>query len=586
MGHAGERPRGSRGARHPVTVMTEVITDVLAGLGYRAVAGPEVETEWFSFDALNMDERHAARAPDRTFHVADPAAPGRRSGLVLRACTAPAQVRAMLGGAPPLRVVCTGRVFRPGPADATHSPVFNQVGGLAVDEGLTMADLTRTLDLFAAAVFGEGTPTRLRPHRSARTDPSAGVDVACVVCGVSGRTAGDATGNGTPDDARGTLPANPRESAPGSRRKGIPGSLPANPTEGAPGGAPVTPCGTCGGGGWIGWGGCGMVHPQVLAACGIDPHRYGAFTFGMGVERTLMLRHGLKDMRDVVGGDIRFALALDEFPPRSVRSPARAAVTAVGGRDDVSALLRQAVPNARAVPEAETIPGPRTFPEADRPRSLRTRVGHALAEAGYVETPGPPFVGDAAWDALGLPPGDPRRTALRLVNPLDPRQPALRTTLLPALLSALALNLRRGSRDPALFEQGTVFLPLPGAGAPPSPPAGRRPTDDQLDALEAALPAQPHHLAVVLTGESAWADAADAARTAAHVMGAHLTARPAEYVPWLPGRCVELLIGETVLGHAGELHPNAARTLGLPAETGTMEIDLTVMERLTGREPL
>ncbi|GAA2872812.1 hypothetical protein GCM10010517_33280 [Streptosporangium fragile] len=624
-GRAGDAPRDSHGARHPVTVMAERIVDVFVGLGYRVVEGPEVEAEWFAFDALNMDERRFARAADRAFYLEDPVAPDRRSGLVLRTCTSPAQIRAMLGGAPPLRVVCTGRAFRPDPADATHSPVFNQVEVLAVDRGLTMADLKNTLDRFAASVLGEGTPTRLRAHRFACTDPSVKVDVACTAC----------HGTATPPDAGAR--EDDREDASGR----------------APEDAPAVPCGACGGRGWIEWGGCGMVHPRVLGACGVDPHHYSGFTLGMGIERTLMLRHGLKDIRDVIDGDIRFALALDEFPPRPAPPGSRGTRDGHGGpdgksgRDDRGGPLGRMVPSARAVPEAEIIPGSRAVPGArrdspaeavretetgtgtgaetgaivreaeaapevpghtgteagsragatagaeaggggggglDRSRSLRRRIGHALAGAGYVETPGFPFVGDTMWEALGLPPDDPRRTALRLANPLDPRRPALRTTLLPALLSALALNLGRGNRDPALFEQGAVFIPRPGAGSPPSPPAGRRPTDDQLDALDAATPAQPHHLAAALTGEASWACVVEAARTAAHVMGARLATRPVEYAPWRPGRCFELLVEETVLGHAGELHPGTARTLGLPAGTGAMEIDLTAMERLTDRE--
>ncbi|WP_440068854.1 tRNA ligase subunit PheS family protein [Streptosporangium sp. OZ121] len=546
-GRAGSAPRDSRGARHPVTVMAEQMTDVFLDLGYRVAEGPEVEAEWFSFDALNMDDRHPSRAPERTFYVEHPSAPGRRSGLVLRTHTSPVQVRAMLGTPPPLRVVCTGRAYRPDPADATHSPVFHQVEGLAVDLGLTMVDLKKTLDHFATSVFGSGTATRLRTHRSAYTDPSAEVDVECAVC----------RGTGAEDRA-------------------------AVPREGAAGDAPADPCGTCGGEGWIEWGGCGMVHPRVLAACGVDPHRYGAFAFGMGVERTLMLRHGLKDMRDVVDGDVRFPLGMDEFAP---------------GRPRPRPLPRatpptRAVPAARAVPDMETIPlarghGARAARRREagggltRSQNLRRRIGHALAGAGYVETPCFPFVCDAAWDAFGLAPDDPRRAALTLTNPISPREPSLRTTLLPGLLAALGLNLTRGNPAPALFEQGTVFVPPASGGLPPVPRADRRPTDDQLDALNTAIPAQPRHLAAALTGESSWARAVDAARTAAHIMGAGLVTRPTEYAPWLPGRCLELLVGGAVLGHAGELRAGTVQALGLPPRTSAMEIDLTAMEHLT-----
>lgn len=522
--------------------MAEQMADVFLDLGYRVVEGPEVEAEWLTLDALNMDDGH----PDRAFHIEDPAEPGERSGLVLRTRTSPAQVRATLGTAPPFRLVCAGRAFRPGPADAIHSPVFNQVEGLAVDLGLTMVDLKKTLDHFAASVFGRGTVTRLRTHRSAYTDPSAKVYVECAVCrGVRPDVSGDASAS------------------------------------------PCGTCGTCGGEGWVKWGWCGTVRPRVLTTCGVDPHRYGAFAFGMGVERTLMLRHGLKDIRDIIDGDIRFPLGMDEFAP--------------GGRPRPSPRPRstpptRAVPAARAVPDLETIPltrgghGRRGSPGREaggglsRSQSLRRRIGHALAGAGYVETPRFPFVCAAAWDAFGLAPGDPRRTTLTLTNPISPREPSLRTTLLPGLLAALGLNLALGNHHPALFEQGVVFAPLTGAGPAPFPPSDRRPAEGRLDALNAAVPAQPNHLAAALTGESSWARAVDAARTAAHVMGAGLVTRPTEYAPWLPGRCLELLVGESVLGHAGELRTATVQALGLPPGTSVMEIDLTAMEHLTDHE--
>ncbi|MEU4410557.1 hypothetical protein AB0F88_39145 [Streptosporangium sp. NPDC023963] len=252
----------------------------------------------------------------------------------------------------------------------------------------------------------------------------------------------------------------------------------------------------------------------------------------------------------------------------------------------------RAVPAARAVPDMETIPlarghGARAARRREagggltRSQNLRRRIGHALAGAGYVETPCFPFVCDAAWDAFGLAPDDPRRAALTLTNPISPREPSLRTTLLPGLLAALGLNLTRGNHAPALFEQGTVFVPPASGDLPPAPRADRRPTDDQLDALNTAIPAQPRHLAAALTGESSWARAVDAARTAAHVMGAGLVTRPTEYAPWLPGRCLELLVGEAVLGHAGELRAGTVQALGLPPRTSAMEIDLTAMEHLT-----
>ncbi len=242
--------RAPLGARHPLTTIAERITDVFVAMGWEVAEGPEVETEWFNFDALNFGPDHPARQMQDTFFV-EPA----EAGLVLRTHTSPVQARSMLERTPPIYVVCPGRTFRTDELDATHTPVFHQVEGLAVDEGLTMADLRGTLDHFASTMFGEGLRTRLRPHFFPFTEPSAEMDVQCFVCG--GR-----------------------------------------------GGA----CRTCGGLGWIEWGGCGMVNPRVLVACGIDPERYSGFAFGMGIERTLMTRHDVADMRDMVEGDVRFTL--------------------------------------------------------------------------------------------------------------------------------------------------------------------------------------------------------------------------------------------------------------------------------------
>jgi phenylalanyl-tRNA synthetase alpha chain len=166
----------------------------------------------------------------------------------------------MLERTPPIYVICPGRTFRTDELDATHTPVFSQVEGLAVDEGLTMADLKGTLDFFAASMFGEGLVTRLRPSYFPFTEPSAEVDLQCFVC--RGASVGD----------------------------------------------PARPCRTCSSEGWVEWGGCGMVNPRVLRACGIDPDRYTGFAFGMGIERTLMFRHNVQDMRDMVEGDVRFTL--------------------------------------------------------------------------------------------------------------------------------------------------------------------------------------------------------------------------------------------------------------------------------------
>lgn len=234
--------RTPRGARHPITTLCEQIADVFVAMGYEVADGPELEAEWFNFDALNFLKDHPARTMQDTFYVA-PA----DSGLVLRTHTSPVQVRAMLERELPVYVVCPGRVFRTDELDATHTPVFHQVEGLAVDEGITMADLKGTLDAFARAMFGPESRTRLRPSYFPFTEPSAEMDV--------------------------WFP----------HKKG--------------------------GAGWVEWGGCGMVNPNVLRACGIDADRYSGFAFGMGIERTLMFRNGIADMRDMVEGDVRFTSA-------------------------------------------------------------------------------------------------------------------------------------------------------------------------------------------------------------------------------------------------------------------------------------
>ena len=248
--------RTMRGARHPLTTVSERVADVFVAMGYEVAEGPEVEGEWFNFDALNMGPDHPARSMADTFFIESP-----DSGVVLRTHTSPVQIRTMLAEEPPVYVVCPGRVYRSDELDATHTPVFNQVEGLAVDKGITMADLRGTLNHFAAAMFGEGIITRLRPSFFPFTEPSAEVDLQCFVC--RGASVGD----------------------------------------------PANPCRTCGSEGWIEWGGCGMVNPRVLTACGIDPEVYSGFAFGMGLERTLMFRHGITDMRDLIEGDIRFTEA-------------------------------------------------------------------------------------------------------------------------------------------------------------------------------------------------------------------------------------------------------------------------------------
>jgi len=228
-----------QGARHPISAIQERIAEFFIGLGWEIASGPEVEAEWFNFDALNFGPDHPARQMQDTFYVAG------GQNLVLRTHTSPVQARVLLERGVPLYVAVPGKVFRTDALDATHTPVFHQVEGLAVDKGLTMANLVGTLNAFARAMFGPEARTRLRPSYFPFTEPSAEMDL--------------------------WFP----------QKKGGPG--------------------------WIEWGGCGMVHPNVLRAAGIDPDEYQGFAFGMGIERTLMLRHEIADMRDMVEGDIRFS---------------------------------------------------------------------------------------------------------------------------------------------------------------------------------------------------------------------------------------------------------------------------------------
>ena len=228
------------GARHPLALLQEKISDVFVGMGWEIAEGPEVESEWFNFDALNFDADHPARAMQDTFFVQPVDAK-----LVLRTHTSPVQVRSMLEREVPIYVLCPGRVFRTDELDATHTPVFHQVEGLAVDKGLSMADLRGTLEHFARIMFGAEAKIRLRPSFFPFTEPSAELDVW----------------------------------HPGAK----------------------------GGPRWVEWGGCGMVNPNVLRACGIDPEVYSGFAFGMGIERTLMFRNEVSDMHDMVEGDVRFS---------------------------------------------------------------------------------------------------------------------------------------------------------------------------------------------------------------------------------------------------------------------------------------
>ncbi len=252
--------RALTGARHPVATVGERLADVFVDMGYEVAEGPEVEAEWYNFDALNFPPDHPARDSYDTIFVAGP--DGRdRSGVVLRTHTSPVQIRAMLTRPLPLYIVSPGKCYRTDTLDATHSPVFNQIECLAVDEGLTMADLRGAINSFVEAMFGEGLRTRLRPDYFPFTEPSADVSMECHVC-------------------RG-----------------------ASTKPGAP------PCRVCRSQGWIEIAGCGMVNPRVLVACGIDPDRYSGFAFGLGIERSVMIRHGVADIRDTIEGDMRFSRA-------------------------------------------------------------------------------------------------------------------------------------------------------------------------------------------------------------------------------------------------------------------------------------
>jgi len=229
------------GARHPITILAEHIADTFVAMGWELAEGPEVESEQFNFDALNFPPDHPARSESDTFHITPEG-----SRQLLRTHTSPVQVRTLLARDLPVYVISIGRTFRTDELDSTHTPVFHQVEGLAVDRGLTMAHLRGTLDAFARSEFGPTARTRMRPHFFPFTEPSAEVDIWF------------------------------------ENKKGGPG--------------------------WVEWGGCGMVNPNVLRAAGIDPEVYSGFAFGCGLERTLQFRNGIPDMRDMVEGDVRFSL--------------------------------------------------------------------------------------------------------------------------------------------------------------------------------------------------------------------------------------------------------------------------------------
>jgi phenylalanyl-tRNA synthetase alpha chain len=255
--------RQPAGARHPVSMIADKLSDVFVAMGYAVAEGPEAEAEWYNFDALNIPPDHPAREMQDTLFIAPPdgSPPGTRSGMVLRTHTSPVQVRALLTRPLPLYVVSPGKVYRNEALDATHLPVFYQIEGLAVDEGLTMADLRGAIQAFVDALFGAGLRTRLRPDYFPFTEPSGDVSMECHVC------RGESTKPG------------------------------------------ADPCRVCRSMGWIEIAGCGMVNPRVLVACGIDPDRYSGFAFGLGIERSLMLANGINEIRDTYDGDVRFSRA-------------------------------------------------------------------------------------------------------------------------------------------------------------------------------------------------------------------------------------------------------------------------------------
>ncbi|MDR1465197.1 MAG: phenylalanine--tRNA ligase subunit alpha [Oscillospiraceae bacterium] len=237
---------GSRkrlGHKHPLTVVLDEVKEIFLGMGFSVATGPEVEWDYYNFEALNLPQGHPARDTQDTFYITET--------MLLRTQTSPVQVRVMEQQKPPIRIIAPGRVYRSDAVDATHSPLFHQIEGLVVDEGITMADLKGSLDQLAKRLFGEETRTRFRPHHFPFTEPSCEVDISCFRCGGAG-------------------------------------------------------CPMCKGEGWIEILGAGMVHPKVLAGCGIDPERYSGFAFGVGLERLTMFRFQIDDMRLLFENDMRF----------------------------------------------------------------------------------------------------------------------------------------------------------------------------------------------------------------------------------------------------------------------------------------
>ena len=242
-----------RGSRHPVTLVIDEITEIFRELGFTVALGPEAETEWYNFGALNFPADHPAMDMHDTFYldVGGDVRPGDGKAVLLRTHTSPVQIRTMLAGPPPYRVVIPGVVYRKDPFDPSHAPVFWQVEGLAVDEGISFVDLKGTLLHFARQFFSPSTKVRFRPSFFPFTEPSAEMDVSCFLCAGAG-------------------------------------------------------CSACKGTGWMEILGCGMVHPKVLENCGVDAERYSGFAFGMGPQRIAMLRYGIPDIRLLFEGDMRF----------------------------------------------------------------------------------------------------------------------------------------------------------------------------------------------------------------------------------------------------------------------------------------
>lgn len=231
------------GKKHPLTTVLDDLKDIFIGMGFSVVEGPEVELDYYNFEALNIPKDHPARDTQDTFYI--------NENVVLRSQTSPVQIRTMEKQKPPIRMIAPGRVYRSDAVDATHSPVFHQVEGLVIDKNITMADLKGTLEVFVKKLYGDDTRLRFRPHHFQFTEPSAEVDISCFNCGGKG-------------------------------------------------------CRVCKGEGWIEILGCGMVHPKVLRNCGIDPDEYSGFAFGIGLERVAMFRYDIDDMRLVYENDVRF----------------------------------------------------------------------------------------------------------------------------------------------------------------------------------------------------------------------------------------------------------------------------------------